>query len=46
MYVDAEMVLIFAIALFSGLAFYAIAARDPQKDNAGETPSPLCDSPQ
>lgn len=44
MYFDTEMVLIYAIAILSGLLFYSIASGDPRKDNSGENPSNLCDS--
>lgn len=46
MYFDTEMVLIFSIAILSGLLFYSIAARDPRKENTGESPVNLCDSRQ
>jgi hypothetical protein len=41
MYVDAEMVLICAIAILSGLVFYRIASRDPRPEM---TEKKLCDS--
>ena len=45
MYFDTEMVLIYAVAILSGLLFYRIASRDPRKDSA-ESPANLCDSRQ
>jgi hypothetical protein len=44
MYFDAEMVLIYAIAIISGLVFYRIASRDPFQETAGEPLGNLCDS--
>lgn len=41
MYFDAEMVLIYAIAILSGVVFYRLASRDPRPDM---TESKLCDS--
>jgi hypothetical protein len=41
MYFDAEMLLICAIALLSGVVFYRIASRDPIPDM---TEKKLCDS--
>lgn len=46
MYFDTEMVLIYSIAILSGLLFYSIASRDPRKDKTGEHPANLCDSPR
>ncbi len=44
MYFDAEMVLIYAVSILSGIVFYGIASRDPRTES--ETPTNLCDSPQ
>jgi hypothetical protein len=41
MYFDAEMVLIYAIAILSGVVFYRIASRDPRQDT---TETKLCES--
>jgi hypothetical protein len=43
MYFDAEMVLIYAIAILSGLVFYRVASRDPRPES---NESPLCESGQ
>ena len=44
MYFDTEMVLIYAIAILSGILFYRIASRDPRCESDPSTN--LCDSPQ
>lgn len=46
MFFDAEMLLIYAIAVLSGVVFYTVASRDPAKDNAQDNLTGLCDSPQ
>ena len=43
MFFDAEMILIYAIAIFSGVVFYTIASRDPAKDNTQDSITGLCD---
>ena len=43
MYFDAELVLICAIAILSGVVFYRIASREPIPDM---TETKLCDSPR
>lgn len=46
MFFDAEMILIYAIAILSGVVFYTIASRDPAQDKTQDSLTGLCDSPR
>ena len=43
MFFDAEMLLIYAIAVLSGIVFYTIASRDPAQDNTQDSITGLCE---